>query len=155
MAIELYNIDTDPVQVYQQYAPPPPESIPPPIVEGGSTIVTTINGAGGPNINFTSAIGFAFTGGTGGDVVMTVSNAALARSSIGAAASGINTDITQLNGASQVDVSGVYKVDGMQVVKEQQPAIADPSGGTTIDTEARAQLILLLNAARAHGLIAT
>lgn len=151
----LFNYDTNPPAIYQSYSQPPPVTIIPTVVTGNTTIVTTINGAGGPNINFTSSIGFAFTGAPGGDVVMSVSNPVLVRSSIGAAASGINTDITQLNGASQVDVSGVYKVDGIQVLKEQQPAVANPTGGVTIDAEARAQLIQLLNAARAHGWIAT
>lgn len=138
----------------QEYAPP---VMPLPIstVEGGTTIVTTINGAGGPNINFVSAIGFAFSGGAGGNVIMTVSNAALVRSSIGAAASGVNTDITELNGASQVDVSSRYEVAGTQVVGAQQAAIPDAAGGVTVDTEARAALNTLLAELRTHGLIAT
>ena len=37
----------------------------------------------------------------------------------------------------------------------QQAAVADPSGGGIQDAECRAQLILLLGAARAHGWIAT
>lgn len=148
------NAQLDNDFTYLQNSQPPPALIQP-VVEGGNTVVTTINGASGPNINLESSIGFSFTGGAGGNINMTVSNAALVRTSIGAAASGINTDITQLNGASQVDVSGSYKVDGTQVVKEQQTAIANPTGGATIDAEARAQLILLLDAARAHGLIAT
>lgn len=46
-------------------------------------------------------------------------------------------------------------VAGVQVVGARQPAIASPSGGATIDAEARAALSSLLAAARAHGLIAT
>jgi hypothetical protein len=46
-------------------------------------------------------------------------------------------------------------VDGDQVVGARQAAIADPTGGATVDTEARTALASLLAAARAHGLIAT
>jgi hypothetical protein len=48
-----------------------------------------------------------------------------------------------------------FSVGGVQVVGSQQAAIADPSGGGTIDAEARAALAALLVAARTHGLIAT
>ena len=51
-----------------------------------------------------------------------------ARSSLGAAASGINTDITQLNGASQVDVSSVYKKSGVQVVGGRKTGWGSPAG---------------------------
>ena len=43
---------------------------------------------------------------------------------------------------------------GQQVVGAQQPAIADPAGGTTIDAEARTAITSLLAALRQHGLIA-
>jgi hypothetical protein len=46
-------------------------------------------------------------------------------------------------------------IGGVQVVGAQQAAIGDPSGGGTIDAEARAALAALLVAARTHGLIAT
>lgn len=46
-------------------------------------------------------------------------------------------------------------VAGLQIVGARQPAIADPSDGTTIDSQARTALSALLAAARAHGLIAT
>lgn len=45
-------------------------------------------------------------------------------------------------------------VDGVQVVGAQGAAIADPSGGATVDTEARAALASILAALRQHGLIA-
>ena len=149
------NILLDSEFTYQQYAPPVTAPTTITNVSGDViNIVTTINGATGP-ITFTSPDGYVFSGGVGGVVTMTVDNPALARTALGAAASGVNTDITQLNGASQVDVSGEYKVSGTQVVTAQQAAIPDASGGVTIDTEARAAINSLLSALRTHGLIAT
>ncbi len=46
-------------------------------------------------------------------------------------------------------------VAGVQVVGAQQPAVADPAGGTTVDSEARQAITAILGALRAHGLIAT
>jgi hypothetical protein len=48
-----------------------------------------------------------------------------------------------------------YKVNGTQVVSTQAAAIADASGGATIDAEARTALNDLLAKLRTHGLIAT
>ena len=45
------------------------------------------------------------------------------------------------------------EVQGQQVVGPRQPAIADPAGGSTIDTEARAAIGAVLAALRSHGLI--
>lgn len=55
-------------------------------------------------------------------------------------------DIGQLRGASLI-------VGGQQVVGGRGAAIAGPSGGSTIDAEARAAVGLILGAMRAHGLI--
>lgn len=149
-----FNILLDSEFTYQQYAPPVTPVPSTTSISGIVNIVTTINGATGP-ITFSSPDGYAFSGGVGGNVSMTVDNPALARTALGAAQSGINTDIAQLNGASQVDVSGEYKVSGTQVVAAQQPAIPDATGGVTVDTEARAALNALLAELRTHGLIAT
>lgn len=46
-------------------------------------------------------------------------------------------------------------LDGMQVVGQQGTSIASASGGTTVDTEARAAIDQILAAMRAHGLIAS
>jgi len=151
----LFNIDTDPPTQYTQYDVPQAVNVTQTFNGDTTTIVNNINGASGPNIHLNGAsIGVTFTGGAGGNVNMTISNAALFRTSISAAKSGVNTDITQLNGASQVDVSGEYKVAGVQVVGAQQAAIPDAAGGVTIDTEARAALNTLLAELRTHGLIA-
>lgn len=155
------NLQLDSQYLYDTYASATaPPIIPQAIVDPASlTIVTTINGgaggqATGPSVTFGSNWNGVNFVASAGNVNIEITNATTARAALGAAASGVNTDITQLNGASQVDVSGEYKVNGTQVITDQQPAIADPTGGVTIDAEARAQLILLLNAARAHGLIA-
>ena len=58
-------------------------------------------------------------------------------------------------GADNLNVQGVYKVNNVQVITSQQAAIANASGGATVDTEARAALNALLAACRTHGLIAT
>jgi hypothetical protein len=45
------------------------------------------------------------------------------------------------------------KVAGVQVVGTRQPAVPSPSGGSTIDVEARAALAAVTVALRSHGLI--
>ena len=45
-------------------------------------------------------------------------------------------------------------VGGDQVVGERLPAVADPVGGSTVDTEARAAIADILARLRTHGLIA-
>jgi hypothetical protein len=54
----------------------------------------------------------------------------------------------ELRGAS-------VRVGGRQVVGDQAAAIAGPTGGATVDAQARATLAAVLAALRAHGLIAT
>ena len=45
------------------------------------------------------------------------------------------------------------ELNGQQVVGRRSPAIADPAGGATIDSEARGVVTAVLNALRGHGLI--
>jgi hypothetical protein len=154
------NIQLDSDYTYQTYAPPITPIISPITSTGDITVVTTINGGGGGQ-----ATGPAITLGsnwnginfvaTAGNINLDIQNAANARTDLGAAASGINNDITQLLGASQVDVSSHYEVAGTQVVTAQQAAIPDAAGGATVDTEARAAINALLAALRTHGLIDT
>ena len=47
------------------------------------------------------------------------------------------------------------KVAGQQIIGAQQAAIETPSGGSTVDAEARTAVAAILAALRAHGLIAT
>jgi hypothetical protein len=47
-----------------------------------------------------------------------------------------------------------YQVAGVTVVRQRQAAIADPTGGTTVDSQCRAAVSAILTALRTHGLIA-
>ncbi|MBK5265123.1 MAG: DUF2793 domain-containing protein [Alphaproteobacteria bacterium] len=53
---------------------------------------------------------------------------------------------------SAVRPDGFY-VSNIQVVGEQQAAIAAPTGGSTVDGEARTAIAAILNALQDHGLI--
>ena len=53
------------------------------------------------------------------------------------------------------DITGAFKVNGTQVVGARGAAVADASGGATIDAEARTAINTLLARLRTHGLIAT
>jgi hypothetical protein len=153
------NPDLSAVQTYYNWAVQlPPSTTNPAVISGDTTIITTINGGGGgqatgPAITLGSNWNGVNFVASAGSVNLDILNAANARADLGAAASGVNTDITELNGASQVDVSSDYKVNGVQVVTDQQAAIPDAAGGVVVDVEARAALNTLLAELRVHGLI--
>jgi hypothetical protein len=44
-------------------------------------------------------------------------------------------------------------VSDVRVLGEQQPAIAAPTGGSAMDSEARTAIVAILNALQIHGLI--
>ncbi len=46
------------------------------------------------------------------------------------------------------------KLGASQVVGARLAAVANPSGGTVVDVEARAAIVLILDRMRTHGLIA-
>jgi hypothetical protein len=48
---------------------------------------------------------------------------------------------------------GEVFVEGLQVVGPRRPDIVEPSGGQTVDGAARAAIVAVLEALRAHGLI--
>jgi hypothetical protein len=52
-----------------------------------------------------------------------------------------------------VALHGKVFVEGDQVVGNRVDAIAEPSGGSNVDAEARAAIVSVLEAMRAHGLI--
>ena len=67
------------------------------------------------------------------------------------------TETVATYGASGWDVGTVrgsrIVIDGQQVIGPQAAPIADPAGGTTIDSEARSTLEQILATLRHHGLI--
>lgn len=64
-------------------------------------------------------------------------------------------DSDNMTGLATADASTSYKVAGTKVVGAQGAAVADASGGATVDAEARTALNALLARMRTHGLIAT
>ena len=67
----------------------------------------------------------------------------------------IEITATKTSASGDFNTNGVYKVDDTQVLAAQQSAIPNPTGGSTIDTQARASIISILTALRIHGIIAT
>lgn len=55
---------------------------------------------------------------------------------------------------ANLDLAGVLKIDGVQVVSNQGASVSNPTGGVTIDTEARTAINALIDRLRTHGLIA-
>ncbi|HEY5458050.1 MAG TPA: DUF2793 domain-containing protein, partial [Sphingomicrobium sp.] len=47
------------------------------------------------------------------------------------------------------------QIGGLTVVRQRQPAIANPTGGTVIDAECRTAIGSILTMLRTHGLIAS
>lgn len=68
-----------------------------------------------------------------------------------------NVDITspKTSATGDINTEGVYKVDDTQVLTNRQSAIPNPTGGATVDAEARTAIISILTAMRTHGLITT
>jgi len=93
------NVEIQPQQIYYNYAIQlPPTPITPTTITGDATVITTINGnsgqATGPVITLSGgSTGYEFVA-SAGTVALAVSNATTVRSSILAAKSGSNSDIT-------------------------------------------------------------
>lgn len=72
----------------------------------------------------------------------------------------IKSPTVALQASDLVDITGPvttdseYRVDGTKVVGSQQGAITAPTGGATIDSQARTAISAILSAMRTHGLIA-
>lgn len=67
-----------------------------------------------------------------------------------------STWVYHVGGSWQIGVVSLRQVsiDGRKVVGQQQPAIADASGGAIVDAETRGAVAAILAALRSHGLIA-
>lgn len=73
----------------------------------------------------------------------------------------IKSPTVALRASNLVDITGPvttdseYRVGGTKVVGSQQGAITAPTGGATIDSQARTTINAILNALKGHGLIAS
>lgn len=54
---------------------------------------------------------------------------------------------------SGVVLANELRISGDRVVSARGAAIGDPTGGSVVDSEARASISFILSAMRAHGLI--
>lgn len=70
------------------------------------------------------------------------------------AAKNINITATITSASGDINTQGVYKVDGTQVVTNQQPAITPPTGGSVVDVQAREAINQIISTLQTHGLIA-
>ena len=63
--------------------------------------------------------------------------------------------IVRRNGIWESGIAHVaeVRVDGEAVLKGRQPAVAQPSGGATVDAECRTAVLAILDRLKAHGLI--
>lgn len=59
---------------------------------------------------------------------------------------------TLLDNLTDLDISGVYKVDGVQVVGPQLPRVPAPEDGVVVDGEARSAIGDIIAVLSAHGL---
>ncbi len=68
-------------------------------------------------------------------------------------AGGVERRWTGLDWSAGEAVATALVIGGMQVVGPRQPAVPSPSGGSTIDVEARLAVTALTVALKSHGLI--
>ncbi len=87
------------------------------------------------------------------NVSITCPTLKIAADTVDASADLALTGAASVSGA--VDTATEYRVDGVKVVGNQAGPIAAPTGGSTIDTNARVTISAILSALRGHGLIST
>lgn len=97
MALYDDNLQIQPDFTYQQYSQPPSPTIAPTVVQGSAPVVT-INGnsgnATGPTVTVSGGLtGYSFNA-SGNALTLTVANPTTVRTSISAAKSGVNSDLT-------------------------------------------------------------
>lgn len=85
-----------------------------------------------------------------GDTKLHAGKSVLFGSSNGGGSGGLSIDNSN---RLQIDATGGVKLNGTRILGDQQPAVADPVGGSVVDTECRAALIALADRIRNHGLI--
>jgi hypothetical protein len=85
-----------------------------------------------------------------GDTKLHGGKSVLFTSSNGGGTGGVSVDNSN---RLDIDASGGVKLNGTRILGDQQPAVADPVGGSVVDTECRAALIALADRIRNHGLI--
>lgn len=85
-----------------------------------------------------------------GDTKLHSGKSVLFTSSNGAGAGGLSVDNSN---RLMISATGGVKLNGTRILGDQQPAVADPVGGSVVDTECRAALIALADRIRNHGLI--
>jgi hypothetical protein len=124
-----------------------PADAPPAEPAVGDTFLVGANGSG-PWQGHDNQIAFLTAGGWRFVEPRPGMRLSVAASGLSAEYRGGSWEIGTLRGNS-------VRVGSAKVIGEQQPPIAEPAGGSTIDTEARAALGAILSALRAHGLIAS
>jgi len=64
--------------------------------------------------------------------------------------------VVRRNGSWEAGIARAQevRVDGLTVLRERQPAVADPTGGSVSDAECRTAIAAILARLRTHGLIA-
>lgn len=68
---------------------------------------------------------------------------------------GENADFAAVAAENEIATNDKFVVDGLKVVGNRESAVADASGGSVVDTQARVAINALLARLRTHGLIAT
>lgn len=68
------------------------------------------------------------------------------------AGSSKNTIVGETDCNKSFNTAISYKVNNIKVIGTQQPAISAPTGGTTIDTQARTAISSIIATLQAHGL---
>lgn len=85
-----------------------------------------------------------------GDTKLHTGKSVLFSSYNGAGSGGLSVDNSN---RLMISATGGVKLNGTRILGDQQPAVADPVGGSVVDTECRAALIALADRIRNHGLI--